>query len=81
MHVAATYVYDPSTAPNGVWGFEELKAEIERRLHLLPPYRRRLAEIPFQLHHRRAPEGGRSGVVTPPGTVYRRRSTRTWLSW
>ena len=51
MHVAATYVYDPSTSPTGTWGFEELKAEIERRLHLLPPYRRRLKEIPFQLHH------------------------------
>jgi diacylglycerol O-acyltransferase / wax synthase len=51
MHVAATYVYDPSTSPDGVWGYDQLKAEIERRLHLLPPYRRRLKEIPFQLHH------------------------------
>jgi diacylglycerol O-acyltransferase / wax synthase len=51
MHVAATYVYDPSSSPDGVWGFDQLKAEIERRLHLLPPYRRRLVEVPFQLHH------------------------------
>ncbi len=50
MHVSGTYIYDPNSAP-GVYGFDEIKAEVERRLHLLPPYRRRLVEIPFQLHH------------------------------
>jgi diacylglycerol O-acyltransferase len=52
MHVAGTYIYDPSTAPEGSdWGAAALRREIERRLHLVPPYRRRLKEIPFQLHH------------------------------
>ena len=52
MHVAGTYIYDPSTAPEGSdWGAPALRREIERRLHLVPPYRRRLKEIPFQLHH------------------------------
>jgi diacylglycerol O-acyltransferase / wax synthase len=50
MHVAGTYIYDPSTAPEG-FDYDTIRAEIERRLHLLPPYRRRLVEIPFQLHH------------------------------
>ncbi len=52
MHVAGTYVYDPSSAPGGgTWDAERIKAEISRRLHLVPPYRRRLKEVPFQLHH------------------------------
>lgn len=52
MHVAGTYVYDPSTAPEGAsWNAERVREEISRRLHLVPPYRRRLAEVPFQLHH------------------------------
>ncbi len=50
MHVTGVYVYDPSSRPGG-YGYDQIKAEIERRLHLLPPYRRRLVEVPFQLHH------------------------------
>jgi diacylglycerol O-acyltransferase len=52
MHVAGTYIYDPSTAPEGAeWGAARVREEIARRLHLVPPYRRRLKEVPFQLHH------------------------------
>ena len=52
MHVAGTYIYDPSTAPEGsTWNADWVKQEISRRLHLVPPYRRRLKEVPFQLHH------------------------------
>jgi diacylglycerol O-acyltransferase / wax synthase len=50
MHVAGVYVYDPKDAPEAVT-FARLKVEVERRLDLLPPYRRRLVEVPFQLHH------------------------------
>jgi diacylglycerol O-acyltransferase / wax synthase len=50
MHVASTVIYDPSGL-QGEWGIDRVKAEIDRRLHLVPPFRRRLAEIPFQLHH------------------------------
>ena len=50
MHVASTVVLDPSTAPGG-YSFERARALIENRLPLLPPFRRRLVEVPFGLHH------------------------------
>ncbi|HEX7166346.1 MAG TPA: wax ester/triacylglycerol synthase family O-acyltransferase [Acidimicrobiales bacterium] len=50
MHVAATAVFDPSTVEGG-YSFEKVKEMVADRLHLLPPFRRRLVEIPFQLHH------------------------------
>src|SRR5687768_13239860 len=50
MHVASTAVFDPGTVPGG-YSFDKVRAVVEDRLHLLPPFRRRLVEIPFQLHH------------------------------
>src|SRR4051794_12590372 len=50
MHVAGVAVFDPSTVPGG-YSFDKVKELVESRLHLLPPFRRRLVEIPFQLHH------------------------------
>ena len=50
MHVAMTGIYDTSTMPNG-YSFEAIKAHIASRLPLLPPFTRRLVEVPFQLHH------------------------------
>ena len=50
MHVASTAVFDPSTVPGG-YSFEKVVELVESRLHLLPPFRRRLKEVPFQLHH------------------------------
>jgi diacylglycerol O-acyltransferase / wax synthase len=50
MHVASTAIFDPSTVPGG-YSFEKVKELVASRLHLLPPFRRRLVEIPFQLHH------------------------------
>src|SRR5438128_4256935 len=50
MHVASTAVFDPSTVPGG-YSFEKVLANVEGRLHLLAPFRRRLVEVPFQLHH------------------------------
>lgn len=50
MHVASTAVFDPSTVPGG-YHFEKVKALVRERLPLLPPFRRRLLEVPFQLHH------------------------------
>src|SRR3954451_21671912 len=50
MHVASTAVFDPSTVPGG-YSFERLVELVESRLHLAPPFRRRLVEVPFQLHH------------------------------
>ena len=50
MHVASTAVFDPADVPEG-YTFENVKAMVENRLPLLPPFRRRLVEVPFSLHH------------------------------
>lgn len=50
MHVAMTGIYDTSTMPNG-YSFKAFRDHIESRLHLVPPFRRRLVEVPFQFHH------------------------------
>src|ERR671920_1344148 len=50
MHVASTAVFDPSTVPGG-YSFEAVKELVANRLPLLPPFRRRLVTIPFELHH------------------------------
>ncbi|HKY16813.1 MAG TPA: wax ester/triacylglycerol synthase family O-acyltransferase [Microthrixaceae bacterium] len=50
MHVAMTGIYDTSTMPNG-YSFEAFRDHIGSRLHRLPPFTRRLVEVPFQLHH------------------------------
>jgi len=50
MHVAMTMVLDPSTMPGG-YSFEKIKEFIGSRLHLVPPFRRRLMEVPFRLNH------------------------------
>ncbi len=50
MHVAMTGIYDASTMPDG-YSFGAVKAHIANRLHLVPPFTRRLVEVPFQLHH------------------------------
>jgi diacylglycerol O-acyltransferase / wax synthase len=50
MHVASTAVFDPSTVPGG-YDFEKVKDLVASRLPLLPPFRRRLVTVPFELHH------------------------------
>lgn len=50
MHVAMTMVLDPSTVPGG-YSFEKLKEFIRGRLHLVPPFRRRLMSVPLNLAH------------------------------
>jgi WS/DGAT/MGAT family acyltransferase len=50
MHIAGLAIFDPSTAPGG-WTVEKYKELVRSRLHLAPPFRRRLVEVPFQLHH------------------------------
>jgi diacylglycerol O-acyltransferase / wax synthase len=45
-HVGSVCVIDPSTAPEPLT-LERLQRVIESRLHLVPPFRRRLAEVPF----------------------------------
>lgn len=50
MHVASLGIYDPSTA-DGAFCLDRLIDVYEGRLHLAPPFRQRLAEVPFGLHH------------------------------
>jgi len=49
-HVGGVVIVDLSTAPPG-WGFETLRHLIEERLHLLPPFRRRLLTVPLEVDH------------------------------
>lgn len=50
MHVAMTGIYDVTTMEGG-YSFETVKEHIRSRLHLVPPFRRRLVQVPFQFHH------------------------------
>lgn len=45
-HVGSVCVLDPSTSPEPLT-LERLQRLISTRLHLVPPFRRRLAEVPF----------------------------------
>ena len=47
-HVGSVIVLDPSTAPEPLT-LQRLTALIEKRLHLIPPFRRRLAQVPLGL--------------------------------
>jgi WS/DGAT/MGAT family acyltransferase len=48
-HVGGLAVYDPSTAPEGRLGVPELCEVVSERLHLLPPFRWRLVQVPLGL--------------------------------
>jgi WS/DGAT/MGAT family acyltransferase len=50
MHVAGLMILDPSSVEGGIT-LEDVKAVYGQRLHLAPPFRRRLVEVPFGLHH------------------------------
>ncbi len=50
MHVAGLMILDPATAPVQ-WSFDEVRDMYAARLHLAPPFRRRLVEVPFGVHH------------------------------
>src|SRR3954451_21026427 len=48
-HVGGFAVYDPSTAPGGKLELSDLCRTVSERLHLLPPFRWRLQQVPFGL--------------------------------
>src|SRR5688572_30618095 len=50
LHTLKIAVIDPSTVPGG-YSFERVKEVLDQRLHLLPPFRRRLVEVPLGVHH------------------------------
>ncbi|MFN8037492.1 MAG: wax ester/triacylglycerol synthase family O-acyltransferase [Acidimicrobiia bacterium] len=50
MHVLGVAVLDPSTAPDG-FSFASFKERVAQRLSQIPPFRRRLVNVPFGLYH------------------------------
>lgn len=50
-HVGALAVYDPRTAPDGVMDCGTMTALLEQRIHILPPLRWRLLEMPLRLDY------------------------------
>ncbi|HKO29422.1 MAG TPA: wax ester/triacylglycerol synthase family O-acyltransferase [Solirubrobacteraceae bacterium] len=50
-HVGALSIYDPSTAEHGELTLPRLQSLIAERLPLVPPFRWRLAEVPFNLDY------------------------------
>ena len=48
-HVGSLVMLDPSTAPDGRWDLDTVRAVFEPRLHLSPPLRRRLMQVPLGL--------------------------------
>jgi diacylglycerol O-acyltransferase len=49
MHVGGAFVFDGSELDRSP--YEAVSELVESRLHLVPPFRRRLVEVPFGLHH------------------------------
>ncbi len=50
-HVSTLAIYDQSTAPGGRLTLDAITKLIADRLHLLPPFRWRLAEVPFGIDY------------------------------
>jgi len=48
-HVGSLIILDPSTAPDGEWTLESVRAVLEPRLHLAEPFRQRLVQVPLGL--------------------------------
>jgi diacylglycerol O-acyltransferase / wax synthase len=74
-HVGGLAVYDPSTAPGGDIGHQDICRLVGERLHLLPPFTRKLVEVPLGLDHPYWIEDAdfdidfhiRDSAVAPPG--------------
>jgi WS/DGAT/MGAT family acyltransferase len=76
-HVASVAIYDPSTAPGGELQIEDICRMVSGRLHLLPPFRSRLVNVPLGLDRPYWIEDPdfdidfhiRESAVPPPGTM------------
>ena len=49
-HVGSVTLYDPTTTPGGSL-YEVMRESLGERMHLLPPFRRRLVQVPLGLDH------------------------------
>jgi WS/DGAT/MGAT family acyltransferase len=50
LHILGALIFDPSSVPGGV-DFGRIRALVADRVHLVPPFRKRIAEVPFGLQH------------------------------
>ncbi|MGH9080175.1 MAG: WS/DGAT/MGAT family O-acyltransferase [Acidimicrobiales bacterium] len=50
LHILGALVFDPSDVDGGV-DFRRVRDMVASRLHLVPPFRKRLVEVPFGLQH------------------------------
>jgi diacylglycerol O-acyltransferase len=50
LHIAGVLVFDPSGVPGGV-GFRQIRDMVAARVSRVPPFRRRMVEVPFGLQH------------------------------
>jgi diacylglycerol O-acyltransferase len=50
MHTMGTVLLDASAVPGG-FGFDEIARTVASRIHLVPPFRQRLLEVPLSLGH------------------------------
>jgi WS/DGAT/MGAT family acyltransferase len=50
-HVSGLAIYDPSTAPGGTLAREDVCRLVGERIHLLPPFRWKLAPVPLGIDH------------------------------
>ncbi len=50
LHVCGLIVLDPSTMPEG-YSFDALQEEIDRRVHDVPTFTRKLRKVPLKLDH------------------------------
>ncbi len=49
QHIGGVSIYDQSTAPDGEVRFKQILSMLERRQHLSPIFRRKLAFVPGNL--------------------------------
>ena len=50
LHIMGAMVFDPTGVPDGL-GFRRIRALVDERVPLVPPFRMRMAEVPFGLQH------------------------------
>ena len=77
LHIMGTMVLDPSTVPGGLT-FGAVRSVVADRVHLVPPFRMRMVEVPFGLQHPTLVDDPdfdldfhvrRTGVPAPGGTA------------
>jgi WS/DGAT/MGAT family acyltransferase len=50
LHILGALVFDPAEVPGGV-SFRRIRDTVADRVHLVPPFRQRMLEVPFGLQH------------------------------